>query len=171
MLRSLSLALALLGLAVAPITPVIAAPRHHHVRQRHTRKDTRDMKGGDYWRRQIDEAIRLRDKTVLICSQESLTRPAVIEELLEAIALQDKTGVMKLFPIRLDDFIFSEEMEQIGKEQMATGEWPKNWLAKVRAFHIPDFSEWKDHQKYQQAFQALLRDLKAEPVANATAPA
>ncbi len=28
--------------------------------------------------------------------------------------------------------------------------------------HIGDFSEWKDHDTYQKAFERLLRDLKAE---------
>jgi len=29
-------------------------------------------------------------------------------------------------------------------------------------YHIPDFSNWKDHDSYQQAFQRLVKDLKAE---------
>jgi hypothetical protein len=28
--------------------------------------------------------------------------------------------------------------------------------------HIGDFTCWKDHDRYQQAFERLLRDLKAE---------
>lgn len=28
--------------------------------------------------------------------------------------------------------------------------------------HLGDFSHWKDHDAYQQAFGRLLRDLKAE---------
>jgi hypothetical protein len=27
---------------------------------------------------------------------------------------------------------------------------------------IPDFSNWKDHDSYQTAFQRLVKDLKAE---------
>jgi hypothetical protein len=29
-------------------------------------------------------------------------------------------------------------------------------------YFIPDFSNWKDNDSYQQAFQRLLKDLKAE---------
>jgi hypothetical protein len=33
---------------------------------------------------------------------------------------------------------------------------------KVREYFIPDFSNWKDHDSYQAAFQRLLRDLRAD---------
>jgi len=32
----------------------------------------------------------------------------------------------------------------------------------VREYFIPDFSNWKDHDSYQTAFQRLVKDLKAE---------
>jgi len=32
----------------------------------------------------------------------------------------------------------------------------------VREYFIPDFSNWKDHNSYQAAFQRLVGDLKAE---------
>ena len=52
-----------------------------------------------------------------------------------------------LFPIRLDDAV------------METGQ---AWAADIRhTRHIGDFTRWKDHDAYQQAFQRLLRDLKA----------
>ena len=31
----------------------------------------------------------------------------------------------------------------------------------IRAYFIPDFSNWKDHDAYQKAFQRLVADLKA----------
>jgi hypothetical protein len=37
------------------------------------------------------------------------------------------------------------------------------WAADIRhTRHIGDFSRWKDHDAYQQAFERLPRDLKAE---------
>lgn len=37
------------------------------------------------------------------------------------------------------------------------------WAADIRrSRYIGDFSRWKDHDAYQQAFERLLRDLKAE---------
>ena len=36
------------------------------------------------------------------------------------------------------------------------------WAAEIRrARHIGDFSRWKEHDAYQQAFERLLRDLQA----------
>jgi hypothetical protein len=51
-----------------------------------------------------------------------------------------------LFPVRLDDTV------------MGTAE---AWAAKVRQRHIGDFRAWKEHDAYRQAFERLVRDLKA----------
>ena len=52
-----------------------------------------------------------------------------------------------LFPVRVDDAIKTTT---------------KAWAAKLRRQrHIGDFIRWKNHDKYQQAFTRLLRDLKA----------
>jgi hypothetical protein len=32
----------------------------------------------------------------------------------------------------------------------------------IREYFIPDFSCWKDHDLYQEAFERLLKDLKSE---------
>jgi hypothetical protein len=56
-----------------------------------------------------------------------------------------------LFPIRLDPDV------------METSE---AWAADIRRTrHIGDFTAWQDHGSYMKAFERLLRDLKAEPVA------
>jgi hypothetical protein len=46
----------------------------------------------------------------------------------------------------------------------------KDSAREVREYFIPDFSRWKDHEAYQQAFDRLLRDLKkaAESTSGAT---
>ena len=36
----------------------------------------------------------------------------------------------------------------------------KDGAAEVRAYYVPDFSEWKDHDKFEAAFAKLLRDLR-----------
>jgi hypothetical protein len=46
-----------------------------------------------------------------------------------------------------------------------TSVWPGGRLSKtapVLSKFIPDFSNWKDHDSYQTAFQRLVKDLKAE---------
>ena len=39
----------------------------------------------------------------------------------------------------------------------------KDSAHEIREYFIPDFSNWKDHDSYQVAFDRLLKDLKAEP--------
>ena len=47
--------------------------------------------------------------------------------------------------------------------------WPSKFDAnigidsarEIREYFIPDFSNWKDHDSYQAAFQRLVKDLKA----------
>lgn len=52
-----------------------------------------------------------------------------------------------MFPIRLDDFIFSG--------------WEHPRKANVTAKTVGDFRRWKDYDDYQKAFDRLLSDLKA----------
>ena len=79
-----------------------------------------DAQAGKKLFSQIDEAIRVHDKLLLI-----------------------------LIPASMDS------------------EWVKTEIAKarkleIRAYFIPDFSDWKNHDAYQEAFQRLPRDLKAD---------
>jgi hypothetical protein len=123
-------------------------------------QDTHDMRGGNPWRGQIYDAIEKHDKLVLVCSKDSLTRPAVVEEILEAIDRERKTNTQKLFPLRLDDYIFSDELEEVARTAVARGEWKENWVAYVRAYHIPDLSNWKKPRNFAREFSKLVEALK-----------
>lgn len=123
-------------------------------------KDNIDLKGGHYWQTQVNEAIRLKDKVVLICSKTSLVRKRVTKEILEAIYAQKAQRTKKLFPIMIDQYVLSDDFTSFTKEQVATGEWTEDWLPKIRAFHIPDFSGWKNHDLYMEALDKLVEDLK-----------
>ena len=123
-------------------------------------QDTQDMRGGIYWRGQIYDAIEKQDKLVLVCSRASLTRAAVVEEILETIDRERRTGTQKLFPIRLDDYVFSEELDRIARTKVATGEWKENWVVYVRSYHIPDFSRWNEPRPFRREFTKLVEVLK-----------
>ena len=60
-----------------------------------------------------------------------------------------------LFPVRLVDFNTLRDWECFDAD---TG---KDSAREIREYFIPDFSEWKDHDKYRKAFDRLLHDLKA----------
>ena len=118
-----------------------------------------DLQSGDYWRKQVNAAINQHDKLIVICSKDGLLRANVVEEILEGMEQEQETQTQKLFPIRLDDFIFSQEMEQVITTRLPLQQ-RENWIRYVRQHHTPDFSRWKDHEAYQTEFKKLLKDLK-----------
>jgi hypothetical protein len=67
--------------------------------------------------------------------------------------VRDKRRV--LFPIRLAPFETLRDWECFDAD---TG---KDSVREIREYFILDFSNWKDHDSYQEAFQRLIRDLKA----------
>lgn len=107
-----------------------------------------DLKIGERIRPGIDEAIRLHDKLLLILSEHSVSSQWVEQEVETALERERKQKRTSLFPIRLDDAV----MESMG-----------GWAALIRnTRNIGDFTRWKEHDEYQEAFERLLRDLKAE---------
>jgi TIR domain/Pentapeptide repeats (8 copies) len=106
-----------------------------------------DMKIGDRLRPRIDETIRVYDKLLLVLSKTSVTSQWVEQEVETALARERQQGTTILFPVRIDNTVMAIE----------TG-----WPALIRnTRNIGDFRRWKTHGVYQQAFDRLLRDLKA----------
>jgi uncharacterized protein YjbI with pentapeptide repeats len=111
--------------------------------------DREDMKIGDQIRPRIDQEIRLRDKLLVILSENSVNSEWVGDEVEAALEEEKESGRLVLFPIRLDEAVM---------------ETRDDWAAKIkRRRHIGDFSNWKDEGSYQKVFERLLRDLKASP--------
>lgn len=110
-----------------------------------------DMRTGDKIRERIDEIIRLYDKLLLVLSENAVASSWVeteVETALEKECLMQERGNPQtvLFPLRLDDIVLHTM---------------KPWAKEVRRRHITDFTRWKQHDAYQQAFNQLIRDLKA----------
>jgi hypothetical protein len=107
-----------------------------------------DMKIGAKILDTLDEAIRLRDKVLLILSEDSIASDWVEDEVTKAFEEERQRGGVVLFPIRLDDAVM---------------ETKEAWAAKLCANrHIGDFRAWKDHDAYQKALERVLRDLQVE---------
>jgi hypothetical protein len=101
----------------------------------------------------IDEAVRVYDKLVVICSEQSLQAPAVIREIERALQKEDVLARQGkddevLFPIRLDDFIFEK--------------WEHHRKADVLTKNVGDLRNWTDPEAYSKCLNRLLRDLKPE---------
>jgi TIR domain/Pentapeptide repeats (8 copies) len=106
-----------------------------------------DMKIGDEFRSRIDASIHLYDRLLLILSEHSIKSRWVQKEVETAFEKEEKDNRLVLFPLRLDDAIMGVTV---------------GWAADIRRQrHIGDFTEWKEHDAYQKAFDRLLRDLKA----------
>jgi uncharacterized protein YjbI with pentapeptide repeats len=118
-----------------------------------------DMRSGKKVHEQIDEAIRVYDKLLLILSPASMESEWVETEISKARKREIKEGKRILFPIRLCSFEALRDWECFDAD---TG---KDSAREIREYFIPDFSNWKDHDEYRLAFDGLLKDLqgKAEP--------
>jgi hypothetical protein len=94
---------------------------------------------------EIDAAIRLRDKVLLVLSGHSIGSDWVEDEVKTAYEEERRRKQTMLFPIRLDDAVM---------------ETKEAWAAKLRADrNIGDFRQWKDHDRYREVFERVLRDL------------
>ena len=115
-----------------------------------------DIQGGRKLHEQIEQAIRLYDKLLLVLSPHSMNSEWVKTEIYHARQDELRSKRRKLFPISLVDFQTIREWSAFDAD---TG---KDMGREVREYFVPDFSHWKDHDAYLKAFARLLHDLKAE---------
>lgn len=113
-----------------------------------------DMKGGRKIHEQIDDAIRVHDRLLLVLSEASMRSRWVKTELKKARKREQADGSRVLFPIGLVEFGKIQEWECFD------GDSGEDVAAAIREYFIPDFSNWKDHDAFEKAFGRLLSDLK-----------
>jgi uncharacterized protein YjbI with pentapeptide repeats len=116
-----------------------------------------DMKAGRKVHEQIDEAIRVYDKLLLILSDTSMNSPWVKTEIANARAREQQQRRQMLFPISLVPF------EGIKSWKLFDADAGIDAAREIREYYVPDFSNWKDHDSYTAAFGRLVGDLKAQP--------
>jgi uncharacterized protein YjbI with pentapeptide repeats len=113
-----------------------------------------DIQAGRKVHEQIDEAIRRYERLLLILSRNSINSEWVKTEISKARKREIVENKRVLFPVRLVSFEVLRDLECFDAD---TG---KDSAKEIREFHIPDFSNWKNHDAYQKAFQKLLYDLR-----------
>lgn len=116
----------------------------------------KDARGGQKLYEQITRAIGDYDKLLLILSADSMASEWIKTELRGALAAERRQARRKLFPISLVPFKVIRDWEAFDADR------GKDMGVEVREYFIPDFSNWKDHDAYQKAFDRLLRDLEPE---------
>jgi hypothetical protein len=103
------------------------------------------LRGGDYFKARIDNAIRQCDKLLVIFSQHSLASEWVKYEVALARQKERKRNTTVIVPICLDTAVLIEP----------------GWAAFIRdKRHIRSFEDWKQPHSYQEAMKLLLRDLQ-----------
>ena len=115
-----------------------------------------DIKGGKKLHEQIETAIRIYDKLLIVLSEASLQSEWVMDELHKGFKAERDAGKRKLFPVRLTDY---ETLERWECRDSLSG---KDLAEELRQYFIPDFSNWKDHDQFETAFARLLKDLRTE---------
>ena len=111
-----------------------------------------DIQGGRKVHEQIDEAIRLHDKLLLVLSDDSMNSNWVKTEIANARAKEVQQGRQMLFPISLVPF------EHIRAWRLFDADAGIDSAREIREYFVPDFSNWKDHDAYSGAFEKLVRD-------------
>ena len=114
-----------------------------------------DIRGGKKLHEQIDEAIQMYDRLLLILSESSMNSEWVKTEIAHARHKELNERRQVLFPITLVPFAKIREWKCFDAD---TG---KDSAREIREYFIPDFNNWKEHNSYEQAFQRLVEDLKA----------
>jgi TIR domain/Pentapeptide repeats (8 copies) len=115
-----------------------------------------DVQGGRKLHEQIDQAIHVHERLLLILSSHSMNSEWVKTEIAKARQREVQEQRQVLFPVRLVPF------EAIRTWECFDADTGKDSAREIREYFIPDFSNWKHHDAYQAAFQRLLRDLKPD---------
>jgi uncharacterized protein YjbI with pentapeptide repeats len=109
----------------------------------------KDAKWGEYVWGEIDRAIKIYDKIVVVCSRNSLQSGPVLREIERALQREDRENNKNiLFPITIDDYVFNE--------------WKHARRDDVVSRVAGIFKDWRDPSSYQKAFRKLLEGLQAE---------
>jgi TIR domain/Pentapeptide repeats (8 copies) len=119
-----------------------------------------DIQGGKFLDEQIDAAIRLNEKVLLILSSDSIHSDWVQVEVGKAREREAKEGKRVLFPVRLVEH--EEVLAALRDWALYHGKEGKDAAGEIRRFYIPDFSRWKEHDLYKAEFEKLVRDLRVE---------
>jgi len=117
-----------------------------------------EVRGGEKLLSQIDEAIRKHEKLLVILSAESIKSEWVGEEMRRARKREIGEGVRVLFPVRLVSF--EKVVKAIREWALFGGKEGKDLASEIREYYIPDFSNWKNHDSYQEALEVLLKSLR-----------
>ncbi len=103
---------------------------------------------------QINQAIVLHEKLLIILSEQSLKSSWVATEIKRARTRERLENRKMLFPISLVSFDLIKEWE------LFDADLGTDLAAEIRSYHIPDFSNWRNLENYNMEIGRLLKSLK-----------
>jgi hypothetical protein len=115
-----------------------------------------DIQGGRKIHEQIDQAIRVYDKLLLVLSPHSMQSPWVEFEIRRARRREVAEQRRLLFPVRLIEY------DAIKRWECFDADTARDLATEIREYYITDFTAWKDHDAFEAAVTRLLHDLKTE---------
>jgi len=114
-----------------------------------------NVQGGRKLHEQIDNAIQMHERLLLILSPDSIDSEWVKTEIAKARKREVIEKRRMLFPVRLK--ISYKKLQQWECFDADTG---KDSAREIREYYIPDFTEWERPEKFKEEFEKLVRDLK-----------
>ncbi len=111
--------------------------------------DEHQLNPGDELHKTIYEGIRVYDKVILCCSETALSSWWVEKEFKNAISKEEDFTETVLIPITLDNYLFEQSAD----------EWA---VGEIKRRFVQDFSGWKDHDAFEQAFAKVVKALRTD---------
>jgi hypothetical protein len=100
---------------------------------------------------QIQREISLRDRMLLVCSRASLASDWVIHEIETAIDTESKRGKRVIFPVLIDDALFS---------------WRHRYATRIKDVLAADFRNATKGKAFRDPFNRLVDALRTSGVSN-----
>ena len=123
-----------------------------------------DVQGGKKLHEQIDDAIRVHERLLLILSPSSIHSEWVKTEIAKARKREVLEKRRMLFPVALK--ISFEELKGWDYFDADIG---KDSAREIREYYIPDFSQWERPENFKEEFEKLVRDLEKAETASGQA--
>ena len=112
-----------------------------------------NMKPGRKVHKQIRGAIERHDRLLLVLSEASLASDWVATELFRVRERERREKVQVLFPVRLVPF------ERLRHWELLDGDSGRDLAREVREYFIPDFSGWRDEERFDEQVRRLVEAL------------
>jgi uncharacterized protein YjbI with pentapeptide repeats len=113
-----------------------------------------ELKGGRKLHQQINEAIHLHEKFIIVLSEDSIKSNWVEHELRKGFKRELKEKQQILFPISLIQY------EKLKSWELFDNSLGVDLAEKIREYYIPLFINWADNVDYNRVFKKFIDELK-----------